>query len=46
MICPFEPNEKQALLEARDPARQATLLTALMLMEAAAEGGGASAARH
>lgn len=47
MICPFEANEKQALLEARDPARQAALLTALMQMDAA-EGANtaSSAARH
>jgi uncharacterized protein len=45
MICPFEPEEKQALLEASDIARQATLLVALMQMETMAEPGGSSA-RH
>jgi uncharacterized protein len=45
MICPFEPEEKQALLEAPDIARQAKLLVALMQMEAMAEPGGSSA-RH
>ena len=34
MICPFEPEEKQALLEAGDSGRQARLLIALMEMEA------------
>ena len=33
MICPFEPNEKQALVEAPDLARQGKLLVALMQME-------------
>jgi uncharacterized protein len=45
MICPFEPEEKQALLEAGDATRQARLLIALMEMEALAESGGSSA-RH
>ena len=45
MICPFEPEEKQALLEAGDSGRQARLLIALMEMEALAEPGGSSA-RH
>ncbi len=45
MICPFEPEEKQALLEAGDGGRQARLLIALMQMEALAEPGGSSA-RH
>ena len=45
MICPFEPEEKQALLEADDIARQARLLVALMQMEAMAEPG-ASSVRH
>lgn len=39
MICPFEPEEKQALLEAQDIGRQARLLVALMRMEAMAEPG-------
>jgi Lon protease-like protein len=47
MICPFEPNEKQALLEAGDLTRQAKLLVALMQMDAlAGEAGPGSAARH
>ena len=45
MVCPFEPNEKQALIEAPDLARQARLLTALMRMDALAEVS-PSAARH
>jgi uncharacterized protein len=45
MICPFEPEEKQALLEAGDSGRQARLLIALMEMETRAEPG-ASSARH
>jgi uncharacterized protein len=46
MICPFEPEEKQALLEAGDSDRQARLLIALMEMEARAVEPGASSARH
>lgn len=34
MICPFEPSEKQALLEAQDLTVQTRLLTALMQMSA------------
>lgn len=45
MICPFEPEEKQALLEAGDATRQARLLIALIEMEALAEPGGSST-RH
>ena len=45
MICPFEPEEKQALLEAGGRDRQARLLIALMEMETLAEPGGSSA-RH
>ncbi len=45
MICPFEPGEKQALLEAPDIERQGRLLIALMEMETLAERGG-SVARH
>jgi Lon protease-like protein len=37
MICPFGPDEKQALLEADDPARQTELLIAVMRMDAMAE---------
>lgn len=36
MVCPFEVPEKQALLEAPDPADQADILVALMRMGAAA----------
>jgi Lon protease-like protein len=44
MICPFEPSEKQALLEAADPAARAELLTAIVemaVLNRAPEGGGA-----
>jgi Lon protease-like protein len=46
MVCPFAPSEKQALLEARDLATCAKLLTALI--EMAAHGGAepADGARH
>ena len=44
MICPFEPEEKQALLEAGDGGRQARLLIALMEMETLAEPGGSTPA--
>jgi Lon protease-like protein len=43
MVCPFEPNEKQALLEARDVDERAKLLTAIVemaVMEGPSEGGG------
>lgn len=46
MICPFDPCEKQALLEARDLTRQAELLTALMQMDARSDSGDASPVRH
>jgi hypothetical protein len=36
MVCPFEAPEKQALLEAPDPAERARMLVALMRMGAAA----------
>jgi uncharacterized protein len=32
MVCPFEPNEKQAMLEAKTLAQRAKLMTALMEM--------------
>lgn len=38
MLCPFAPNEKQALLEARDLGERAELLTALIEMVATAPG--------
>ncbi len=34
MVCPFEPSEKQALLEASDPASRAATLLALLQMGA------------
>jgi uncharacterized protein len=34
MICPFDTNEKQALLEAPDPEQRARVLIALMQMGA------------
>jgi len=43
MVCPFEPSEKQALLEARDLDERAELLTAIVemaVMEVPREGGG------
>ena len=45
MICPFGPDEKQALLEADDPVRQTELLIAVMRMDAMAETK-PSAVRH
>ena len=44
MICPFEPCEKQALLEAPDPAQRARTLIALMEMGACRADG--CSARH
>ncbi|HJS32389.1 MAG TPA: LON peptidase substrate-binding domain-containing protein [Alphaproteobacteria bacterium] len=44
MICPFEPREKQALLETPEAAERARLLIALL--EMAAAGGGPENARH
>lgn len=44
MVCPFDPSEKQALLEARDLDERAKLLTAIVEMAAMdrpSEGGGA-----
>jgi Lon protease-like protein len=45
MICPFEPSEKQALLEAGDLATRAQLMTTLIEM-ALLEHKGGDAARH
>ncbi|HWA89297.1 MAG TPA: LON peptidase substrate-binding domain-containing protein [Rhizomicrobium sp.] len=42
MLCPFEPAEKQALLEARDWAERVAILVALLEMASAATGGPAS----
>ncbi|WP_159714672.1 LON peptidase substrate-binding domain-containing protein [Geminicoccus flavidas] len=46
MICPFEPSEKQALLEAPDLNRQTEILTALMQMDARTTPGGAPTQMH
>ncbi len=45
MICPFEPQEKQALLEAPTLAERGKLMSALMEM-AILSRGGSEAARH
>ncbi|MBU0725724.1 MAG: LON peptidase substrate-binding domain-containing protein [Alphaproteobacteria bacterium] len=45
MICPFEPPEKQALLEAATLADRAQIITTLVEM-AVAQRGGAEPARH
>lgn len=45
MICPFEPNEKQAVLEAEDMNAQASLLIALMRMSAT-PGAAETSVRH
>jgi len=46
MICPFEPSEKQALLEAPNLDERARLLTAIVEMAALHEPNDAAAARH
>ena len=46
MICPFEPNEKQALLEAPDLEERARLLTAIVEMAALHQPSDAATARH
>jgi hypothetical protein len=46
MICPFEPNEKQAVLEAEDMNAQTSLLTALMQMAAPPGGVAETSIRH
>jgi Lon protease-like protein len=46
MACPFAPSEKQALLEAKDAAERARLLTTLMEMAAHAAVDAGDAARH
>ena len=46
MICPFEPSEKQALLEAADLSRQTEILTALMQMDARTAASGAPSQMH
>ena len=45
MVCPFEPSEKQALLEAPDLAARAHLLTAIVEMAVLDQSGGGEA-RH
>jgi Lon protease-like protein len=42
MLCPFEPPEKQALLEARDWGERVAILTALLEMAGAAAAGPAT----
>jgi uncharacterized protein len=46
MACPFAPGEKQALLEAKDGAERARLLTALMAMAALGGDAPAESVRH
>ena len=46
MICPFEPSEKQALLEAADLSQQTRILTALMQMDARNAASGTPSQMH
>jgi uncharacterized protein len=46
MVCPFEPNEKQALLEAPDLDERARLLTAIVEMAALNPANDGAAPRH
>ena len=46
MVCPFEPNEKQALLEAPDLDERARLLTAIVEMAAVSQPRDGAGARH
>jgi Lon protease-like protein len=46
MICPFEPCEKQALLEALDPQQRCEVLIALLQMGALGIKDRAAAPRH
>jgi uncharacterized protein len=46
MMCPFEPSEKQALLEASDLDDRARLLTAIVEMAVLNRSGDGGAARH
>ena len=46
MVCPFEPNEKQALLEAPDLDERARLLTAIIEMAALNPPSDGAAPRH
>ena len=46
MICPFDPSEKQALLEASDLGERARLLTAIVEMAGLNQPPGGAGARH
>jgi Lon protease-like protein len=46
MICPFDPSEKQALLEAPDLAERARLLTAIVEMAVMQRPSEGASARH
>jgi Lon protease-like protein len=46
MVCPFEPSEKQALLEASDLDERARLLTAMVEMALMHRSGDGAGARH
>jgi len=46
MVCPFEPSEKQALLEASDLNERARLLTAMVEMALMHRSGAGAGARH
>lgn len=46
MVCPFEPSEKQALLEASDLSERARLLTAIVEMSLINRPADGTAARH
>ena len=46
MVCPFEPSEKQALLEASDLNERARLLTAIVEMALMNRSGDGTGARH
>ena len=46
MICPFEPCEKQALLEALDPEQRCQVLITLLQMGALGMQGAAACPRH
>jgi uncharacterized protein len=46
MVCPFDPSEKQALLEAADFAERARLLTALVEMAVMGDSGDEPGPRH
>jgi uncharacterized protein len=46
MVCPFEPSEKQALLEATDLHERARLLTAIVEMAVMNRPADRTGARH